>query len=288
MNNKEVFGVKTIQSLLREVKLYGGRIDALFGSSSVEGIRQLVAAANPGYSPIVAVPVQDQASDIFKWVQEYMVRSGRTDASFKVDGLWGSASEGVLKDLVENYRVLNKLPKLSYAWTSHPNLTKEVVAKVEAWMVKWGKPLTHVDYLFSCFALETGRTFNPAETNRDSGAVGLIQFMPKGSMIDLGTNSQALKAMTVLEQLDYVFSYFEKYGYIKKCVRLEDYYLSIFYPARVGTDPNAKLGVKGTKLYEQNSGFDREKKGYYTVGDIAYAITGFYWEGMDPAKRFSE
>lgn len=285
--NKEVFGLKTIQSLFREVGLYGGRIDALFGTGCVNAMHSVVKHVNPNYNPIVAVPTY-LASDVFKWVQEYLVRAGKVPAEFKVDGKWGPASKGELEKLCNIYAQDNNLPHYSYAWTSHKNLTPEVIKKVEDWMVKWGKPLDHVSYLFSCFALETGRTFDPAALNKHSKARGLIQFMPNGSMKDLGVTDDQLKVMSVFEQLDWVFKYFEKYSYIKKCNCLEDYYLSIFYPAHVGKDPNLVVGTKGTKLYEQNSGFDSEKKGFYTVGDIASAITTFYWEGMDPKLRLAK
>lgn len=147
---------------------------------------------------------------------------------------------------------------------------------------KWGKPLAHVSYILSCNALETGRTFNPAIRNPKSGAVGLIQFMPKTTAPDLGTTADALAAMSFVDQLDYVFKYFEKYGYIKKCKHLEDYYLSIFYPAHVGKDPNELVARSGSLLYSQNKGFDVDNKGYYTIGDIAATINQFYWDGLDP------
>ena len=39
------------------------------------------------------------------------------------------------------------------------------------------------------------------------------------------------------------------------------------------------------KYFEKNKVFDKEKKGYYTVGDICVSIVDKYWEGMAPAKR---
>lgn len=284
--NKEVFGLKTIQSLFREVGLYGGRIDALFGAGCVIAMQTLVKHVNPNYNPIVAVPTY-LASDVFKWVQEYLVRAGKVDSNFKVDGKWGPTSKGELEKLCNIYAHDNQLPQYSYAWTAHKNLTPEVIKKVEDWMIKWNKPLDHVSYLFSCFALETGRTFSASIQNKNTKATGLCQIMPSTAK-DLGTTIDRLKVMTEFEQLDWVFKYFEKYSYIKKCNCLEDYYLSIFYPAHVGKDPNLVVGTKGTKLYEQNSGFDSDKKGFYTVGDIASAITTFYWEGMDPKLRIAK
>lgn len=284
--NKEVFSLKGLQSLQREVGLYQGQIDGLFGKGCVEGMRTLMSAFKPGSVPSLPNPSYN-ASDVFKYVQSCLSVVGLYNSPLVVDGKWGSGSENAYRSLVDNYRNTKGLPNFGYAWSYHPNLTPENVAKVENWMNKWGKPLYHVSYLFSCFALETGRSFDPGILNPKSKAVGLIQFMPKTTAPDLGTTAEALAKMTVFEQLDYVFKYFEKYGYIKKCNRLEDYYLSIFYPAHVGKDPNTVVAKQGTTLYEQNKGFDADKKGFYTVGDIAYAITTFYWEGMDPKKRIT-
>lgn len=276
------FNLKGFQNSFQLLGLYKGRLDALFGKGCVDAVRELVKNYKPDYDPVLAVPTYD-AEEVYKWVQLMLQRAGLYQG--KLDGLWGTGSATALKTAMEHYRINHALPGYSYAWTGHERITDDVVAKVEEWMVKWGKPLEHVSFLFSCFGLETGGTFDPAARNNKTGARGLIQFMPKGSMIDLGVTDDQLKVMSVYEQLDWVFAYFEKYGYIKKCVRLEDYYLTIFYPARVGTDPDAKLGVKGTKLYEQNKVFDPTNRGFYTVGDICELIRTWYWRGMTADNR---
>ena len=282
-DNKEVFAIKTVQSLLREVSLYGGRIDGLFGKTCRSAFVTLLQAFNPTRNPTI-VDNDFTAKSVFTMLQAALADVGLY--SVKIDGIWGSKTAEGLNTLLSHYRKEKDIPELWYAWSGHPNVPADGIRKYEEWMKKWEKPLTHVSYILSCNALETGKTFDPAIRNPKSGAIGLIQFMPKGSVPDLGTTVEALAAMTFVEQLDYVFKYFEKYGYIKKCKYLEDYYLSIFYPAHVGKDPNTVVARAGSAVYQQNIGFDPvPRRGYYTVGDIASAINQFYWDGLDPKNR---
>lgn len=284
-SNKDVFAIKSIQSLLREVSLYGGRIDGLFGKGALSGFVTLLKSYNKDFNTSLSQGSYD-ANEVFTLIQTGLAAVGLYTGT--VDGLWGKNTAGGLETLVSAYRTKQGIPELWYAWSGHPNVPAEGIRKYETWMQKWGKPLVHVSYILACNALETGRTFNPGIRNPKSGAVGLIQFMPKSTAPDLGTTADALAAMSFVDQLDYVFKYFEKYGYIKKCNYLEDYYLSIFYPVNVGKDPNEVVGRAGSTLYSQNSGFDADKKGYYTVGDIASAINQFYWDGLDPKNRIAK
>lgn len=281
-SNTAVFGIKTMQSLLREVKLYGGRIDGLFGDNCRNGFIAMLKKYDASFNKQLPVNSYDSES-VFTLIQTGLAAIGFYTT--RIDGLWGPGTLGAFSKLVEAYRASTGTPRYGFAWSGHPNVPSEGVEKYLAWMRKWDKPDDHVSYILSCNALETGRTFDPAIRNRHSGAVGLIQFMPKGSALDLGTTADELAKMSFVEQQDYVFKYFEKYGYIKKCKRLEDYYLSIFMPAMVGRNPNDVIGRAGTKLYDQNKGFDSQKKGYYTVGDIGSTINQFYWDGLDPKNR---
>jgi hypothetical protein len=284
-SNKDVFAIKTVQSLLREVSLYGGRIDGLFGKGAQSGFVTMLKSYNKDFN----TPLSQGsylAYEVFTYLQTGLAAVGLYTGT--IDGKWGKNTAAGLEALVASYRTKQGIPELWYAWSGNKNVPVEGIRKYEAWMQKWDKALVHVSYILSCNALETGRTFNPSIRNPKSGAVGLIQFMPKSTAPDLGTTADALAAMSFVDQLDYVFKYFEKYGYIKKCNYLEDYYLSIFYPANVGKDPNEVVGRAGSALYSQNSGFDADKKGYYTVGDIASAINQFYWDGLDPKNRIAK
>ena len=284
-SNKDVFAIKTVQSLLREVNLYKGRIDGLFGGDCRDAFVTLLQS----YKPTFNIPLSQSsynADQVFRLLQTGLADVGLYTR--KLDGVWGDGTANAFAQLVQHYREAKGIPELWYAWSGDPNVPVEGIRKYEAWMQKWGKTLNHVSYILSCNALETGRTFDPAVRNKHSGAVGLIQFMPKSTAPDLGTTAEALAAMSFVDQLDYVFKYFEKYSYIKKCKYLEDYYLSIFYPAHVGKDPNEIVARSGSLLYSQNRGFDADKKGYYTIGDIANAINQFYWDGLDPKNRIAK
>jgi len=130
---------------------------------------------------------------------------------------------------------------------------------------------------------------NPSAVNPKSGATGLIQFMPKTAQ-GLGTTTDELRTMSALDQLDYVERYYKPIA--GKAKDIGDLYMFTFMPAAVGKPDDFKIGVKGSedsvfklnrgKLYSQNAVFDREGKGYYTVGDIKSRITNFTEEGPSP------
>lgn len=270
------FGICGLQSGLREVGLYKSKIDGMFGDSCVKAFGTVLGENFPS-------PGSFDAKDVFYAVQRALVAKGKDTGG--VDGVWGSNSQKAFDAVLGDYRKAQGIPALNYAWSAHRGVPKEGIAKIEAWLTKWGKPLSHVSYLLSCMAFETGGTFNPAEQNKKSKATGLIQFMPANAK-ELGTSIEALAKMDFVTQLDYVFKYFEIYKYIVKCKTVEDYYLSIFYPARVGKSPDEILARKGTALYDQNKVFDKkDNKGYYTVGDICVSIVERYWEGMAPINR---
>lgn len=269
------FAISGIQSGLRELGLYNGKIDGLFGGGGVKALGIVVGKEINGAASY-------DAKDVFYTVQRALTEGGFDTKG--IDGVWGKGSQGALDSAFSAYRVGHRIPSYSYAWSAHPNIPKEAFAKIEAWLRKWGKDSNHVSYLLSCMAFETGGTFLPSVQNSKTRATGLIQFMPVNAR-ELGTTIEALAKMTFMDQLDYVFKYFEIYKYIVKCQTVEDYYLSIFYPARVGKSPDEVLASRGTKLYDQNVVFDKERKGYYTVGDICDSIIVRYWDGMAPARR---
>jgi hypothetical protein len=126
------------------------------------------------------------------------------------------------------------------------------------------------NHLMSAMAFESGETFSPSITNAaGSGAVGLIQFMPKTATA-LGTSIVKLKAMTAEEQLDYVQKYFRPYK--GKCKTLEDVYMAILWPAAVGKPNDYVLFKEGTKAYTQNKGIDSDKDGKGTKGEAAAKV----------------
>lgn len=134
------------------------------------------------------------------------------------------------------------------------------------------------DYVASVMSVESAGTFDPAIKNPSGGAVGLIQFMPSTARA-LGTTTEALAAMSGVEQLQYVERFFRgSVGKIRPDVP-GDYYMSVFLPAFVGAPGDKVLGRKGDSsslignltlgaVYAQNAGFDRQKRGFFTVQDV--------------------
>jgi hypothetical protein len=116
---------------------------------------------------------------------------------------------------------------------------------------------------------------NPAIYNKaGSGAVGLIQFMPK-TAIALGTTTDELAKMDGVQQLDYVYKYFKMTGVGNGT--LGDLYMAVFMPKYVGYDDETVLGRVGDpgfsgKVYAQNKGLDRNHDGSITVADVKSAV----------------
>jgi peptidoglycan hydrolase-like protein with peptidoglycan-binding domain len=115
---------------------------------------------------------------------------------------------------------------------------------------------------------------NPQAVNAQSGATGLIQFMPSTAR-SLGTTTEELKSMTAVEQLDYVYKYFKMVGVGNGS--LGDLYMAVFMPKYVGANDNTVLGSSGAtgfsgKVYAQNAGLDRNRDGRITVGDVKQSV----------------
>ena len=125
--------------------------------------------------------------------------------------------------------------------------------------------------LLCCMAFETGRTFNPALRN-SIGATGLIQFISIVAT-SLGTTTDALAALTRVEQMDWVLKYFKNTPLRKVSnPSLEDLYMAILWPAAVGKPNDYVIFTAPNKNYQQNSGLDIGKKGYVTKADAASKV----------------
>lgn len=155
------------------------------------------------------------------------------------------------------------------------------------------------EWLAAVMSFETGGSFDPAQKNHwaertskelgkpYSGAIGLIQFMPSTARM-LGTTSEALAAMSFKQQLVYVEKYFA--GAVMKS--LDDVYLKVFYPAAMGKPDDYVVGRRDDpgfagRVYEQNAGFDKDKDGVVTRGEICATIRAVLpplnAEGIPPA-----
>ena len=143
---------------------------------------------------------------------------------------------------------------------------------------------TDVNHLMACMAFESGETFSPSIGNAaGSGAVGLIQFMPSTCQA-LGTTTEALAAMTAVEQLKYVEKYFKpRRG---KLDSLEDVYMAILWPAAIGKPDDyvlfAKADPQHPKRYIQNAGLDFNHDGEITKKEAAAMVRDKLDKGLQP------
>lgn len=109
---------------------------------------------------------------------------------------------------------------------------------------------------------------NPQAVNSNGGATGLIQFMPATAQ-SLGTSTAALKAMSNVQQLDYVYKYYKPY--ITKLNSYPDLYLATFFPAALGKADDYVMQtskLSAATIAAANPGIDLNKDGKITVGEF--------------------
>lgn len=125
-------------------------------------------------------------------------------------------------------------------------------------------------HLLAIMSLETGGTFSPSIKNKQSGATGLIQFMPSTAK-GLGTSTAALSGMSVSEQLKYVEKYLSPYK--GKMNSLSDAYAAVFTPAALGKglDDTVWSSMHG-KAYSQNIGLDINRDGRISKRELGESL----------------
>jgi hypothetical protein len=109
---------------------------------------------------------------------------------------------------------------------------------------------------------------NHKAVNSTTGATGLIQFMPATAK-GLGTSTTALKNMSNIEQLDYVYKYYRPY--ISKLNSYPDLYLATFFPVALGKSDSFIMqtnSLSASTIARQNPGVDLNKDGQITVGEF--------------------
>ncbi|MDR2926930.1 MAG: transglycosylase SLT domain-containing protein [Cytophagaceae bacterium] len=126
------------------------------------------------------------------------------------------------------------------------------------------------EWLMQVMMNESG--LNHQIVNPTGGATGLIQFMPD-TAAHLGTSCVALKAMTNVQQLDYVYKYLAPFA--GKITSYIDLYFTVFFPIAVGkpddwTFQTSKLSA--SKIAIQNPVFDINKDGKLTVAEVREAM----------------
>ncbi|MFN3753308.1 hypothetical protein [Flavobacterium sp.] len=128
------------------------------------------------------------------------------------------------------------------------------------------------NWLMAIMYWESARTFSPSITN-SLGYTGLIQFGTAAAK-DLGTTTAALRAMTAVQQLDYVYAYyklwFRRLG-IKKTDSYISTYLITLFPAAVNK-PLSHIIQKGSITAERfannNPAFDLNNDKKVTIAEV--------------------
>lgn len=106
-------------------------------------------------------------------------------------------------------------------------------------------------------------------------AIGLLQFMPS-TVRGLGTTAMALKLMSNVQQLDYVYRYLAPYAGRMKS--LTDTYLAVLFPAAIGKPENWILqapGLSALKVACWNPLFDLNNDRNITVGEVSLKLKSF-------------
>jgi hypothetical protein len=142
--------------------------------------------------------------------------------------------------------------------------------------------------LMACIAWESDESFSPSILNKaGSGAVGLIQFMPKTAR-ELGTTTSALALMSPLKQLGYVHKYLKQFSKMRgPHVNLADMYMSILLPSMIGKPDDAVLFSEGI-AYRQNSGLDENRDGKVTKLEASAKVYAKLERGMSPQFAYVE
>lgn len=174
------------------------------------------------------------------------------------------------------------------AWGNHQNVTQAFRKKAHGLAIYLG---IEPDWLMACMAWETGPRARFTSTVRNaagSGAIGLIQFMPK-TLKDMGYTVEHAAAMTPVQQLDLVREYFEPYR--GRLHSLSDVYMAILWPAAIGKPETSALWTQEGRptTYRQNSGLDINRDGVITKAEAAAKVRAtleagqvppYIWEGV--------
>ena len=124
------------------------------------------------------------------------------------------------------------------------------------------------EWLATTMSFETQHTFDPSNKSKNSSARGLIHFTSSVAK-EVGTSHNELLRMTRVEQMPYVEAYFEKFkGKIKS---LDDTYLAVFAPARVGTSSSV-VYQDPNKTYKPNKGLDLNNDGIITKDETLWRV----------------
>jgi hypothetical protein len=127
------------------------------------------------------------------------------------------------------------------------------------------------NWLMAIMDLETGGKFTASVTN-SLGYTGLIQF-GEASAKSLGTTTAKLRAMSAVEQLDYVYRYFLPHK--DKLDTFVNTYLQVFFPVAVGKGDDFLIQsnwLSAVKVGNANKGLDSNGDGVIYVWEVRKAL----------------
>jgi hypothetical protein len=151
----------------------------------------------------------------------------------------------------------------SYVSTNKEAFLSKVKAVATALKVK-------ADWLMMIMYIES--RINPSAVNSVSNATGLIQFMPN-TAISLGTTVAKLKAMSNVDQLEYVQKYYAPL--VGRMNSFYDMYLSTFFPVAIGKPDDYVFQTKSlpaSLIAKQNSALDTNNNGEITMKEWKDAV----------------
>ncbi|RIY41944.1 baseplate hub protein [Neopusillimonas maritima] len=119
---------------------------------------------------------------------------------------------------------------------------------------------------------------SPSAQNKQSGATGLIQFIPS-TAAGLGTSTAALKNMSAVQQLDYVYRFFAPNA--GKIQNLDDAYMLVLWPRAFRKPSDYILWTEGSIEYTQNRDLDTNHDGTVTKAEAAQRVHESFKEGLN-------
>jgi hypothetical protein len=134
-----------------------------------------------------------------------------------------------------------------------------------------GKLRVVPDWLMVVFKIESN--INHRAINPYTQATGLIQFMP-ATAAGLGTSIGALRTMSNVQQLDYVYKYFAPYA--GRIGSIQDLYTITFFPRALGKPDNYVLQtdtIGAGTIAAQNKPYDLNNDSQITYGELKQAIS---------------
>lgn len=275
--------IKDVQVRLVESTLYDRRIDGIWG----EGSRKALLSLMSQYGDLVGKPVNmvnplgNSVEEIFKFIKVHLMYFGFYTG--ELDTGYDDEMKSGFISLVANYCLKKTLPVYYMAYSKEVPL--EFTTAVRQWAIDKELNKEVPNYLMAVMKFESG--FDPQRQNMAGAqAFGLLQFMSAAAE-DLKIPLSEIRQMGQQEQLvRCVFPYLElvmkRYG---KLHTLEDFYLAVFRPKSIGSSADSVLFREGSIAYKQNRGFDKNKVGYITVGQIMSKIYDIYYTGVLPQNR---